>query len=62
MEKRYHMFSNTGTKKIEGYNEYVEKWNKAHPDEQPEKMPHIKNRLKALMSHQKTERQNFCGR
>jgi len=41
MEKRYHMFSNTGTKKIEGYNEYVEKWNKAHPDEQLEKMPFI---------------------
>ncbi len=41
MEKRYHMFANTGTKKIEGYNEYVEKWNKSHPDEQLEKMPFI---------------------
>lgn len=43
MEKRYHMFSDTGTKKIEGYNEYVEKWNKTHPnpDEQMEKMPFI---------------------
>ena len=41
MEKRYHMFANTGTKKIEGYNEYVEKWNKSHPDEQKEKMPFI---------------------
>ena len=41
MEKRYHMFANTGTKKIEGYNEYVEKWNKSHPDEQLEKMPFL---------------------
>ena len=41
MEKRYHMFANTGTKKIEGYNEYVEKWNEKHPDEQLEKMPFI---------------------
>ena len=41
MEKRYHMFAQTGTKKIEGYNEYVEKWNKSHPNEQLEKMPFI---------------------
>ena len=41
MEKRYHMFANTGTKKIEGYNEYVEKWNKSHPEEKLEKMPFI---------------------
>ncbi|MBR2827824.1 MAG: DNA translocase FtsK, partial [Bacilli bacterium] len=41
MEKRYHMFSESGTKKIEGYNEYVEKWNEAHPDIQKEKMPFI---------------------
>jgi S-DNA-T family DNA segregation ATPase FtsK/SpoIIIE len=41
MEKRYHMFAATGTKKIEGYNEYVEKHNKQHPDEQLEKMPFI---------------------
>ena len=41
MEKRYHMFSSTGTKKIEGYNEYVEKWNKSHPDEKLDKMPFI---------------------
>ena len=41
MEKRYHMFANTGTKKIEGYNEYVEKWNSSHPTEQLEKMPFI---------------------
>ena len=41
MEKRYHMFASTGTKKIEGYNEYVEKWNKSHPDEQLDKMPFV---------------------
>ena len=41
MEKRYHMFSETGTKKIEGYNEYIEKWNKENPDLQKEKMPFI---------------------
>ena len=41
MEKRYHMFASTGTKKIEGYNEYVEKWNKSHPEEKLEKMPFI---------------------
>ena len=41
MEKRYHMFANTGTKQIEGYNEYVKRNNKAHPDEQLEKMPYI---------------------
>ena len=41
MEKRYHMFASTGTKKIEGYNEHVEKWNKSHPNEQLEKMPFI---------------------
>lgn len=41
MEKRYHQFSDTGTKKIEGYNEYIEKWNKQHPDAKREKMPYI---------------------
>ena len=41
MEKRYHMFASTGTKKIEGYNEYVEKWNKSHPDEKLDKMPFV---------------------
>ena len=41
MEKRYHQFANTGTKKIEGYNEYVEKWNHSHPDEKLDKMPFI---------------------
>ena len=41
MERRYHMFSQTGTKKIEGYNEYVEKYNKKNPNEPLEKMPFI---------------------
>jgi S-DNA-T family DNA segregation ATPase FtsK/SpoIIIE len=41
MEKRYHMFASTGTKKIEGYNEYVEKWNKSHPNVKLDKMPFI---------------------
>jgi len=41
MESRYHKFADTGTKKIEGYNEYVEKYNKSHPDMPMEKMPFI---------------------
>ena len=41
MEKRYHMFANTGTKQIEGYNEYVRRYNKTHPEEQLDKMPYI---------------------
>ena len=41
MEKRYHMFSQTGTKKIEGYNDYVEKHNKKNPNEPLEKMPFL---------------------
>ena len=41
MEKRYHMFASTGTKQIEGYNEYVRRNNKVHPDEQLDKMPYI---------------------
>ncbi|MBR5370355.1 MAG: cell division protein FtsK [Bacilli bacterium] len=41
MEKRYHMFANTGTKQIEGYNEYVRRYNKTHPGEELDKMPYI---------------------
>ncbi|MCI8569095.1 MAG: DNA translocase FtsK [Bacilli bacterium] len=41
MERRYQQFSETGTKKIEGYNEYIEKWNKDHPDAKKNKMPFI---------------------
>lgn len=43
MERRYHVFSDTGTKNIESYNAYIEKWNKEHKDEdaQQKKMPYI---------------------
>ena len=41
MERRYHMFANTGTKQIEGYNEYVKRNNKAHPNELMDTMPYI---------------------
>ena len=43
MERRYHVFSDTGTKNIESYNAYIEKWNKEHKssDEQKSKMPYI---------------------
>ena len=43
MERRYQVFSDSGTKNIESYNAYIEKWNKDHknPDEQQRKMPYI---------------------
>ncbi len=41
MEKRYQMFASSGTKKIEGYNEYVEKYNKKHSDDPLPKMPYV---------------------
>ena len=42
MEKRYRMFSNTNTKNIEGYNEYVEKFNKNKEEsEKLDKMPYL---------------------
>ncbi len=42
MEKRYRMFSNTTTKNIEGYNEYVEKYNlTAEENEKLDKMPYL---------------------
>ena len=41
MEKRYQMFADSRTKNIEGYNEYVKKWNKSHQEEQIEEMPFI---------------------
>ncbi len=41
MEHRYQQFSETGTKKIEGYNEYIEKWNAKYPDAPKKKMPYI---------------------
>ena len=41
MENRYHKFAATGTKQIEGYNEYVRRHNKVHTDDLMEKMPYI---------------------
>ncbi len=42
MEKRYQIFSNTTTKNIEGYNEYVEKYNKGKDEsEKLDKMPYL---------------------
>ena len=41
MEDRYQTFSGSRTKNIEGYNEYVEKYNKEHKDDPKEKMPYI---------------------
>ncbi len=42
MEKRYRLFSNTSTKNIEGYNDYVEKFNQnKNEEEKLEKMPYI---------------------
>ena len=42
MEDRYNTFSNSGTKNIEGYNEYVEKENKNRSeDTKLEKMPYV---------------------
>ena len=40
-EKRYQVFSDSHTKNIEEYNEYVEDWNNKHPDDQKERMPFI---------------------
>ena len=43
MERRYQTFSDTKTKNIESYNDYIDKWNKDHKnsDEEKEKMPYI---------------------
>ncbi len=44
MERRYQTFSDTGTKNIESYNNYIDKWNKAHATNESEektKMPYI---------------------
>ena len=41
MEARYQLFGNSKTKNIEGYNEFVESWNKTHPDDKKEKLPYI---------------------
>ncbi len=43
MERRYQTFSDTKTKNIESYNDYIEKWNKDNKDSEveKEKMPYI---------------------
>ena len=41
MERRYEIFSETKTKSIETYNEYIEKWNKEHSDANKMKIPYI---------------------
>ncbi len=43
MERRYRVFSESKTKNIETYNDYIDKWNEKHPnnDEQKERMPYI---------------------
>ena len=42
MENRYEIFSNSGTKNIEGYNKYLEKKNETLPEsERVKKMPYI---------------------
>lgn len=40
MERRYDLFSDTGTRNIESYNEYIKKHNKENDDEQPQ-LPYI---------------------
>ena len=43
MERRYHVFSDTGTKNIESYNNYIEKFNSEQKDDalKQKKMPYI---------------------
>ncbi|MET0787512.1 MAG: DNA translocase FtsK, partial [Paenisporosarcina sp.] len=40
MERRYDLFSHTGTRNIEGYNDHVRKWNDENEEKQP-KLPYI---------------------
>ncbi|WP_042223718.1 DNA translocase FtsK [Oceanobacillus manasiensis] len=40
MERRYELFSDTGTRNIEGYNEYIRKYNQTTEDTQPN-LPYI---------------------
>lgn len=40
MERRYELFSHTGTRNIEGYNDHIEVWN-AENDEKHPRMPYI---------------------
>ncbi|MEK4024276.1 DNA translocase FtsK [Sporosarcina sp. FSL W7-1283] len=40
MERRYELFSHTGTRNIEGYNNHIEQWNEDHDEKHP-RMPYI---------------------
>ncbi|SDQ59306.1 DNA translocase FtsK [Virgibacillus subterraneus] len=40
MERRYELFSDTGTRNIEGYNEYIRKYNQTSEEKQPN-LPYI---------------------
>ncbi|GAB3794914.1 FtsK/SpoIIIE family DNA translocase [Virgibacillus kimchii] len=40
MERRYELFSETGTRNIEGYNEYIRKYNQTSEEQQPN-LPYI---------------------
>ena len=42
MERRYQVFNDSGTKNIESYNEYIDKWNSEHDaDSRKNRMPYI---------------------
>ena len=41
MERRYNQFSETGVKNIEGYNDYIQKQNKKHPETPLKKMHYL---------------------
>ncbi len=41
MDRRYDIFNESLTKNLETYNEYVEKYNKKHPDTPKKKLPYI---------------------
>ena len=40
MERRYDLFSHTGTRNIEGYNDHIRKWNEENEEKHP-KLPYI---------------------
>ncbi|GGA15784.1 cell division protein FtsK [Psychrobacillus lasiicapitis] len=40
MERRYDLFSHTGTRNMEGYNDYIDKWNEENEEKHP-KLPYI---------------------
>ena len=40
MERRYELFSHTGTRNIEGYNDHIDEWNEENEEKHP-RMPYI---------------------